>query len=59
LAAREIDINPKGFVQRETITRSMSKLKHLDSGHNELFYSMMDSNSRVAFGDTDANLGGA
>ena len=49
-------INPKGFVQRETVHRSIrshmnSSRSHLEQS-NDLFYSFIDSNSQGRGGDT-------
>lgn len=49
-------INPKGFVQRETVHRSIrshmnSSRSHLEQS-NDLFYSFIDTNSQGRGGDT-------
>ena len=52
LAATEMEINPKGFVNRETITRSLRKGSSGIEQSNDFFYSFIDENSKADPTDT-------
>ena len=48
-----MEINPAGFVKRETIERSIRKFStNLDNSNHDMFYSFIDSGSRGTGVDT-------